>query len=564
MRRIFPIAVLALASSTFSKTILDLQPSLQTHAISQGAFSAVLINLNTNINSWYLLKLKWSDATPVTYFHLENPRPLTSKLILDNKYADGVVVEEGATRFLCDLFSGGGLSNPLDTGRKSTQIYYPLCGGRILLRNNAKGQRSALETATEFLRTQVWGGERVIILFHHLLADRYRETAKVASPNYSSRTQESLLDQPIPALIDSSKSSRVAVPDQLGILFAQTESPASGMIPGAWYAAAGNSGVHISILQPDRIASSVMSSNKNLVNALDAVEAASLCYLISFDLDHFELGYSRGTDYPGVGWSPRVLAKEKISGWDGPDGIGSIAPLIATGLLGPYNGRRTVATFTGGFKRTHGAFRYGDLSQVNFGSHYGFIENGVVFSKLQPGLATILMWQDARLELKTWTQADNQYLSKIRHARQNGVALVEFDSNTKSTIPGRLVSRWGPGNWSGSEDEKLRTIRGGLALQERQGKRFLIYAVFSSATPSSMARVFQAYQCKFGMLLDMNALEHTYLAYYRKAGSEMSIDHLLKGMSQLDKSESGRVIPRFLGYPDNRDFFFVMQRNKAK
>ena len=61
----------------------------------------------------------------------------------------------------------------------------------------------------------------------------------------------------------------------------------------------------------------------------------------------------------------------------------------------------------------------------NHGSHYGFIENGVVFSKLQPGLATILMLHDGSLEMKTWTEADNKLLSGIRHARQNGVPLIE-------------------------------------------------------------------------------------------------------------------------------------------
>ena len=56
-------------------------------------------------------------------------------------------------------------------------------------------------------------------------------------------------------------------------------------------------------------------------------------------------------------------------------------------------------------------------------------------------------------------------------------------------VPGSLVNNWGAGNWSGSEDEKLRTMRAGLALQTSHGKRFLIYAVFSDATPSAMARV---------------------------------------------------------------------------
>jgi len=171
--------------------------------------------------------------------------------------------------------------------------------------------------------------------------------------------------------------------------------------------------------------------------------------------------------------------------------------------------------------------------------------------------------------MKTWTEADDKRLTQIRYARQNGVPLAEFDAASQTTLPGRLVRQWGPGNWSGSEDDRLRTIRGGVALQggafkESRGKRFLIYAVFSDATPSAMARVFQAYRCSYAMLLDMNALEHTYLAYYRGSGAAMAVDHLIKGMSQLDQSASGQVIPRFLGYPDNRDFFYVMQRDSKE
>ena len=193
----------------------------------------------------------------------------------------------------------------------------------------------------------------------------------------------------------------------------------------------------------------------------------------------------------------------------------------------------------------------------NHGSHYGFIENGVVFSKLQPGLATVFVLNDGALEMKTWTETDNALLSKIKYARQNGVPIID------AGIPGSLVGRWGPGNWSGSEDEKLRTIRAGVALQNSHGKRFLIYAVFSDATPSAMARVFQAYQCSYAMLLDMNALEHTYLALYRRSGGELTVDHLLKGMSELDKSASNENVPRFLGFSDNRDFFYLMRRAKG-
>ena len=334
------------------------------------------------------------------------------------------------------------------------------------------------------------------------------------------------------------------------------------MTPGAWYAAAANPGVYVSVLQPNFIAPAILQSYRSVVNNLDSVEVHSLCYLIAFDLDRFELGYALGTEHPEVDWSDHMLPQMRDPQLPGPDGIGSIAPLISTGLIRPENGRRTVATFTGGFKRDHGAFKYGDLALENHGSHYGFIENGVVFSKLQPGLATIFVLDDGSVEMKTWTDADNTLLGRIRHARQNGVPLVEFDETSSATVPGRLVNRWGPGNWSGSEDEKLRTMRAGAALQTNHGKRFLIYAVFSDATPSAMARIFQAYRCDYAMLLDMNALEHTYLALYRRSGSQLFVDHLLKGMSELDKSARGEDVPRFLGYPDNRDFFYVMRRER--
>jgi len=40
------------------------------------------------------------------------------------------------------------------------------------------------------------------------------------------------------------------------------------------------------------------------------------------------------------------------------------------------------------------------------------------------------------------------------------------------------------------------------------------------------------------------------------------VEHLMTGMSVLDKSSGDTVVPRFLGYSDNRDFFYVMDRNQ--
>ena len=544
------------------KTIVQLQQFRQSNAIpirskAGREGTATLINLNPAINVWYLLEIAWKDGESQAGYHLENAEPRARKIVLDQKFASGLVIAEGSSTYFCDLFG----VDTLDQARVSPLIYYPLCGGRIYLRNPAIGHRTTLETATEFLREHVWGGEGIIAIGHILMGDVHRETGKMETkaPVAGSRATAEAGELPSAARIDTKYADRVLVSSNLGIDLNGANQ--AGLTPGAWYAASGNPGIYVSILQPNLIDPEILQSYKASVNNLDSIEASSLCYLIAFDLERFELGYALGTEHPEVTWSPHMLPQMRDPKLAGPDGIGTIRPLVAIGLVSPENAPNTVATFTGGFKRQQGAFKYGDLALQNHGSHYGFIENGVVFSKLQPGVATILMFEDGLIEMKTWTEADHKLMASIKHARQNGVPLIEFSEPAQLGVPGALVNSWGAGNWSGSEDMKLRTMRSGAAIQRSHGRRFLIYAVFSDATPSAMARVFQAYQCDYAMLLDMNALEHTYAAIYRRFGSEMFVDHLIKGMNVLDKSSGGELLPRFLGYADNRDFFYVMRRS---
>ena len=321
----------------------------------------------------------------------------------------------------------------LDEAKASQRIYAPLCDGRVYLRNAAIGHRTNLEATTEFLREHVWGAEKIIGLGHILLGDMQRETGKMETETESqaSTAKATASNQlPLPALIDSKYADRVLTSRNLGIDLESLKR--RGMTPGAWYAASETPGVYVSILQPNLIDPAILQSYKTRVNNLDNVEASALCYLIAFDLDRFELGYALGTEHPKVGWSEHMLAQMRDPQSPGPDGIGSIAPLVSTGLVAPMDAPKTVATFTGGFKREHGAFKYGDLALRNHGSHYGFIENGVVFSKLQPGLATIFVLDDGSVEMKTWTDADNSLLPRIRHARQNGVPVIEFDQASQS------------------------------------------------------------------------------------------------------------------------------------
>jgi hypothetical protein len=232
---------------------------------------------------------------------------------------------------------------------------------------------------------------------------------------------------------------------------------------------------------------------------------------------------------------------------------------VRTGAVDPALAQRLVATFTGGFKREHGAFAHGRLATVNHASHYGFVEQGVVFSTLEPGLSTLFATADGRVDLRTWPARGAPGPPTLRFARQNGVPLVESSTDTAPRI-GALVNQWGAGNWSGSADEQERTLRAGVCLLEGGGHRFLVYGWFSTATPLTMARAFLALGCRDAMHLDMNALEHTYLALYAREGRRLGIQHLVEGMTVLDRGNDKAVIPRFLGMPDDRDFFYVVEK----
>jgi hypothetical protein len=542
-------------------TILDLQPFRQSQSVritsAEGREgSATLTNLNPAINAWHVLTITWQDGMAGGTYHLENPKPQTRKLVLDPQRPSGIFIEGDTGPGFCELFAEHSAES-LERGRKSGQPYYSLCNGNIYLRNAGVGHRTSLEAATEFFRDRVWGGEAVIEVGHQIMADANLETGLMQRDAGAATAARARTQGPARALIDPAFWDRmIAVPD-MGIGMA--EAAGGKMAPGVWYAT-GTPGSFVSVFQPNLVPPDILK-NPGSALPLDDIEASALCYLIAFDLDRFTLEYARGTVHPQVGWSAHIQPQMKVALMPGPDGIGDINPLVATGLLAPYELRRTVATFTAGFKRAHGAFLYGDLATVNRGSHYGFIENGVVFSHLVPGLSTIFVRKDGSVDMKTWEQKDDELLRDIRFARQNGVPIVELDPASHAPRPGRLVKDWGAGNWSGSADRKLRTMRSGVALYTSGATRYVIYGVFSSATPSAMARVFMAYRCQYAMLLDMNALEHTYLAFYPDSGTERTVEYLMRGMSQVDAKPSVPGAPplRFVGYPDNRDFFSVLK-----
>jgi hypothetical protein len=543
------------------KSVVELQQFRELTRMTVGpagsAAVASLLDLNPRIGSWYLLRLDTPGGPSATY-HLESPRG--TRLRLDPAYHFGIVVERAGgpspEGVRCELWPAGAAA-PLADARATSLAYAPLCGGLVYLRNSVEGHRTPKEAVVDLLRDHVWQGEQITVLVKDLFyEDAYLATSSLA-PAPAKAPAESASGPPAP-LVSRAAFGQLLVPVDLEL---GLEGEAGGRLAvGRWYPAQDNPGIFVTALRPDLVSPEVALDHRSRTAPLDPVESAALVYLVAFDLAQFDLGFRLGTDHPRVGWSEMVVPAVRDDALPGPDGIGTIEPLVRTGMLSPIEQSRVAATFTGGFKRSHGAFRMSDLATVSHGSHYGFVENGVVLSKLQPGLATALVFDDGRVDLRTWTEEDDALLPRVRDARQNGVAIVERDPVSHRTVAGSRVRDWGAGNWSGSADKKLRTLRAGVCLQETQGKSFLVYGYFSSATPSAMARVFEAVDCRYAMLLDMNALEHTYLAVYHAQGSRRLTQHLIDGMGVVDGAKDGQPLPRFVSVADNRDFFYLLRR----
>lgn len=547
------------------KSVMELQPFRQTTSLEfTSEYASVrrvsLVNLNPVINSWYVLTVAWADGRTSAY-HVVNNRPKSQDLTLENDNPDGLTIVDSLGKRSCDLWSERE-PLPLASADQAAAPYLSLCDEEINLRLPVPGRRTTLEWATDFLRDNVWQGEQITTFVRqNLFQDAYLDTSVITRDPGALTDDPALPDGPGPARLDIRYQDVRIGQGELGLSVEDMSN--EGVVAGRWNQARSQPGVYVSVVRPDLIDADIFAHHRDVVSQLDEVEREALVYLVAFDLSRFELGFAVGTEHPRVDWSERVLSSVRDGALPGPDGIGNIAPLVATGIVPRSLAERTVATFTGGFKRGHGAFRVSDLASRNYGSHYGFVENGAILSKLQPGLATLFGLDDGRVDMKTWAVEDDVLLQKMAFARQNGLPIIETDPETGGPVPGRQVSRWAAGNWSGSQDRKFRTVRAGTAIQDLDNRRFLIYAYFSSATPSAMARVFEAYGCRYAMLLDMNALEHTYMALYHASEKNLDVEHLVKGMEVLDKSVGDQILPRFLGFADNRDFFYVIRRANA-
>lgn len=557
------IVVITHGQATFgqNRSIVELQRGRVTSPVPsrhEPGGSAALINLNPNINAWYIFEYQRPDRTVETY-HLENAFPENQRLELDDE--SGLVLIRDSVSDRCVLWRAGEESL-LSVARKAERPYVELCDGRVYLRNETKGRRTRKEWVTDLLRDRVKYGEQITsFIKEKFFRDKYRQTGQ-RRPRDSGG--EDVEEHHRPAGIHRRAEAETIILTAPELNFAIAAEPTGGVRPGRWYPIPGYPGIFLSVVTPEFVEEESSWAQQGLIDPLEDKESSALIYLVAFDLSVFDLGFALGTDHPRVDWSDRIPESSRDPRLPGPDGFGNVSPLVRTGKINPREVTSVAATFAGGFKRVHGAFKWGDMAGRNFGTHYGFIVNGVVFSTLQPGLATLIAYNDGQIDMRTWEESDEASLPYIRYARQNGVPLLEPDTISGSPRPGRFVRDWAKGNWSGSESKQLRTLRAGTCIQQAKDTRFLIYAYFSAATPSTMARVLRACDCEYAMHLDMNAPEHAYLAIYRVEGTQFIVQRLVKEMAEVDPPVDGVELPRFIGYSDNRDFFFLLRKGDGE
>jgi hypothetical protein len=523
-------------------SIMALQPWMNAQSETGADGTAYrLTSLNPYVNSWFLLEVETPDGRRASY-HLENADRLTWEVALTSEGgAPALRATDDRTGevILCEPWAG-----ELAEARATNLPYAPICDWSLFLRNPVQGNRTTREAVSDFLRENVVFGDSIVNLIKGAF---YEDAFMVSSEELDVDAEEeevSGVDLLGTALLDRTPVMRA----YMGFDLVGAEA---GMQAGSWYEVEGAPGVYASVMQPGMIASSVFEVPG--ANWLDGIESSADVYLVAFDMSRFDIGYELGTDHPSLGWSSRPSHRHRGAG---PDGFARPDPLVLNGTLNPEMVEDVAAAFTGGFKRDHGAWRFGDYATFNWGNHYGFVQDGVMLSRLWPNLATLYFTTDGEVGMETWTEEHMDLLPGLVMARQNGVPLIE------DGVPGDRVTSWGGGNWSGSAEANLRTLRAGACMRSVEGRQFLIYAYFSTGTPSAMARTFQAYQCDYAMLLDMNSQELTYMALYFHDGEELEAQHLVQGMAEVDvRGSRGTRIPRFVSAPDNRDFIYLVRRD---
>ncbi len=545
-----------------AKTILELQAfrseaTLPIEAPDGRLGAVTLTDLNPYVNGWYLLSFDGGTVAERRTYHFENPRPREGSIALVSADRQAVRLAIGDRGAPCTLEWAGRSPGALEAASRSGLPYAPLCEGRLYLRNPVAGRRTSLERVAEFLRDHVWGGEQVVAFVKN---EFYRDAfLEEPVPHRAPAQPAPDAHAPLTAAIAATSAGLAVVPEQLGIELA---APGRDLVVGEWYPARDVDGVYLSVVTPANVDRSTLQGSPVAVKPLDAVESKALVYLVAFDLARFELRFALGTDHPRVGWSERVPPAVRDASLPGPDGIGNPAPLVTNGMVAR---RRSVARWR----------RYRRLQAR---------------ARCVPLRAAVAREPRQPLRVHRAGRGVQQVAARARHGAGDGRRSRRAGDLERGRGGATAADPLGAPERRAAHRVRPRAGEGRAGCPRRQlgcgqlvgiGQRGPAYApcrplpagergealpglrLLSDATPSAMARVFEAYRCQYALHLDMNALEHTYLALYVSRGRQRLVEHLIRGMDVLDQGTRKSYAPRFIGLPDNRDFFFLTRRDAA-
>jgi hypothetical protein len=395
--------------------------------------------------------------------------------------------------------------------------FHRACDGLLLVAATVEGYRTTVDAVTDLLRDRLGGlGESAISVVKAVRGDADREAATYTP---TALTGPAAADAGPPrARLVAGFAQRAMAKGELAPALDGVTGP--NLDVGRWYRSREQPLAWLSRVTPRAVG-----------HGADPETFDAAVDLLAVPLDQVTVAYRVGTEHPRLDWSKWPNAQGK---GPGPDGVGTAAPFARPGMIDPRERERLVAVFAGGFKRLHGA--------LQDGTYYGFVEDGVVLTRLRPGLATLYTLADGTVRLDPWT---GEAPGPLLFARQNGIPLVV------DGLPGRRLEDRSA-SWSTGVDGNPRTARGGACVIEGE-RRWLVYAYLSAAIPRTMSDVFVAYGCRTAMLLDMSRAPLAYAALHGRAGHAP----LNQGMRRADPAKGAK----FVDQADERDFFAVMVRD---
>lgn len=525
------VPFLSSLNSAFSQEQdMDNSTTTTIQNIQTGAQTITLTSLNKYINKWFILSLEGKTNLDL---HIQNRYPKTP-LTLTKSGISFFAEEREFTPYHCNLWNESSLKNLRGKIKNFKETYLPICDGRLYVRmkRSANTQLSLTESATKMLRKTEFG-EKFINTFKPYLVSMMSESP--SDGEYIENVEHksiNLVDAPLEPKMTQNDNMKYDDDHFVGI---KLESEQKAIEYGKWYETKMHAGIYIGLFKPGLIHPEVIKVDKHKANPITADEKKMRVYMTAYDLGMYAPEYTVGTEEPKV-TNPEFKDK-----------------LVPIGSIPPYELGQSVGVFIGGFKTRHGKINRGP----NKGKTYGFIEKGVELAKMSSGLATAYLKHDGSFGIDKWPEnkgMQDKLSREVLAARQNGVMLID---NYKI---GDYVNNWGQGNWSGSAERSLKTMRSGICIQEKGEKRFLLFMAFTAATPSTMAQTMQAFDCKTAMHLDMNAYMYMHNAIYSyEPGKGYEVEYLNQHMKYPKSIKRHRYIM------DNnrRDFFYLKRRNTS-